>query len=313
MKSGTTSIWHENWTGLGALYHELPPDFPIDEELHEVLELRHLGVWNEQLIDQTFPEDIADHIKHNVHYDGSGKYWDRPCWMPTPLGKFSAWQILRHKANHNQEFKQIWTKGLPFKISFFLWRLWRHKLAIDDLWRRKGYIVMSRCWCCQHPQEKIIDHIFLTSPTASKAAPAIITWELWKKRNTGKNGGTVSTNRVIHEVNKTLHYLARCNTDGASKENPGPSSLGFCEKNDVGDLVYTRAVDLGVTTNIVAEAKAILQGLEYCVEHDLHPLILETDYLVLKKVVEGEWDPPWSTVPYVQEIKEMRDHFNGRD
>ncbi|XP_075107108.1 uncharacterized protein LOC142180085 [Nicotiana tabacum] len=157
-----------------------------------------------------------------------------------------------------------------------------------------------------------------------QAVPAIITWELWKRRNAGKHGGSMSTNRVIHEINRTLHQLGRvryawipnipllwpdmiqycegckpilittrvtwqlpchgwykCNTDGASKGNPRPSSLGFCVRDDEGDVVYARAVDLGVTTNVVAEAKAILQGLEYCVEHDFHPLILETDSLVL--------------------------------
>ncbi|XP_070002198.1 uncharacterized mitochondrial protein AtMg00310-like [Nicotiana sylvestris] len=40
MKSGTTNIWNENWTGLGALYHVLPPNFQINEELQEVAELR---------------------------------------------------------------------------------------------------------------------------------------------------------------------------------------------------------------------------------------------------------------------------------
>ncbi|OIT00251.1 hypothetical protein A4A49_59833, partial [Nicotiana attenuata] len=106
-------------------------------------------------------------------------------------------------------------------------------------------------------------------------------------------GGCVSTNRVIYEVNGTLHQLARvryacmanipllwpnmiqffegykpilvtrkvtwqlphygwykCNTDGASKGNPCPSFLGFCGRNDEGDSVYARAVDLGVTTNV---------------------------------------------------------------
>ncbi|XP_070039154.1 uncharacterized protein [Nicotiana tomentosiformis] len=55
-------------------------------------------------------------------------YWDRPYRMSTPSGKFSvssAWHILRHRANPNQEFKLMWIKGFPFKISFFLWRLWR--------------------------------------------------------------------------------------------------------------------------------------------------------------------------------------------
>lgn len=36
MKSGTTNVWHENWTGLGALYHVVPPDFHINEDLGAV-------------------------------------------------------------------------------------------------------------------------------------------------------------------------------------------------------------------------------------------------------------------------------------
>ncbi|XP_075091485.1 uncharacterized protein LOC142171695 [Nicotiana tabacum] len=281
----------------------------------------------------------------------------------------------------------MWTKGLSFKISFFLWRLWRYKLAIDDLWRRQGYIVMSICL-----KEETYDHIFLLSPTVSKvwklfmgaagitvpliqvkrvirtwwnakccpklkplyqAAPAIINWELWKKRNTERNGGTLSTNRVIHEVNKIMHFLEKvrypwlsnipmlwaemihffkkyipvlittrvtwqlptegwykCNTDRASKENPGPSSTGFCVRNDKVDLLYARSIELGVTTNVVAEAKAILQGLQYCLEQTLHPLILETDSMVLKKCIEGEWDIPWSIMEEVQKIVEIKAHFN---
>ncbi|XP_075076692.1 putative mitochondrial protein AtMg00310 [Nicotiana tabacum] len=36
LKSGTTNIWHENWAGLGALYHVLPKYFPINEELERI-------------------------------------------------------------------------------------------------------------------------------------------------------------------------------------------------------------------------------------------------------------------------------------
>ncbi|XP_019256289.1 PREDICTED: uncharacterized protein LOC109234676 [Nicotiana attenuata] len=324
-KSGTTNIWHENRTGLGVLYHVLPEDFPINEDLQDVAELRQGETWDDQLLDQTFNEEIAEHIRLNVHYEGSEGYW---------IGHTGC-QLL-------QEFKLIWIKGLPFKISFFLWRLWRKKIATDDIWRRQGQMVMSRCWCCQQPQEESIEHILITSPTASKvwnlfmgvagitvppiqlkqvirhwwyaqccpklkplfqAVPAIITWELWKRRNAGKHGGSVSTNRVIHEINRTLHQLARV-------RKSWPRSLGFCVRNDEGDVVYARAVDLGVTTNVVAEAKAILQGLEYCVEYDLHPLILETDSLVMKKVIEGEWDTPWLITNDVKKIREMKGNFN---
>ncbi|XP_075091557.1 uncharacterized protein LOC142171757 [Nicotiana tabacum] len=270
---GGSHVWRQMLNAREEVEHEI-----------EVAELRQGETWDDQLLDQTFNEEIAEHIRLNVHYEGSERYWDKPYWMPTPSGKFSvssAWQILRHR---------------------------RQKIAIDGMWRRQGEMVMSTCWRCQHPQEESIEHIFVTSPTASKccpklktlfqAVPDIITWELWKRRNVGKHGGSMSTNRVIHEINRTLHQLERvrvtwqlpchdwykCNTDGASKGNPGPSSLGFCVRDVEGDVVYARAVDLGVITNVVAEAKDILQGLEYCVEHDFHLLILETDSLVMKKV-----------------------------
>lgn len=78
------------------------------------------------------------------------------------------------------------------------------------------------------------------------------------------------------------------NTDGASRDNPGQSSFGFYMRDSGEDLVYARAVKIEETTNIVARAKAIVDGFSYCVAHDLLPLILETDFLVMKKNIEGE-------------------------
>ncbi|XP_070036593.1 uncharacterized protein [Nicotiana tomentosiformis] len=252
-------VWRQMLNAREEVEHEI-----------EVAELRQGEIWDVQLLDQTFNEEVSEHIRLNMHYEGNEGYWDRPYWMPTPSGKFSvssAWQILRHRADPNKEFKLMWIKGVPFKISFFLWRLWRQKIATDDMWRRKGHCFKQ--------------------------------YQLSSLGSFGRE-----------EMQLPFHDWYKCNTDGASKGNPGPSSLGFCVRDDEGDMVYTRAVDMGVTTNVVAEAKAILQGLEYCVEHDLHPLILETDSLVMKKVIEGEWDPPWVIAQDVKKIIEMKENFN---
>ncbi|XP_016488731.1 uncharacterized protein LOC107808707 [Nicotiana tabacum] len=40
MNRGSTDVWHDKWTGLGALYHVVPQYFPINEEFQEVAELR---------------------------------------------------------------------------------------------------------------------------------------------------------------------------------------------------------------------------------------------------------------------------------
>nr|XP_016479791.1 PREDICTED: uncharacterized protein LOC107801042 [Nicotiana tabacum] len=386
MNRGSTNVWHENWTGIGALYRVVslppppPPEFNINEELQDVVDLRTENGWDDQLLDQTFPEDILEHISKEVYFDHSDEYWDTPKWMPTTSGKFtvgSAWQILRHRDPTNPEYKLLWTKGLPLKISFFIWKLWRGKVPTDDLWRRNGHLTVSKFWCCLPPQEETLQHIFLASPTASRVwkvflqaagvmvnlvqihqvirawwsanccaklrplfqvAPTFNFWELWKKRNTMKDGvGVVSFNRLVHKLNKTLYYLARvrypwlpnipliwpdmvryfegykpyvitkgvtwqlpykrwfkCNTDGASRGNPGPGSYDFCVRDNAGDVVFVRAEEIGLSTNIVAEAKAIVEGLSYYIQMQLHPLIIETDSLVLKKFIEGEWEVPWS-------------------
>lgn len=77
-----------------------------------------------------------------------------------------------------------------------------------------------------------------------------------------------------------------------------------------GYLVYAKAMEIGETTNIVAESKAIVEGLAYYVEQHLHPLIIETDSLVMKRIIEGEWEPPWYIRTKVKKIKEMKDQFN---
>ncbi|XP_060177913.1 uncharacterized protein LOC132607855 [Lycium barbarum] len=56
----------------------------------------------------------------------------------------------------------------------------------------------------------------------------------------------------------------KCNTDGASRGNPGLSSTTFCVRNDRGVLVYTGARKLLATTNIGAEVAVILDGIWDC-------------------------------------------------
>ncbi|XP_060170617.1 uncharacterized protein LOC132601555 [Lycium barbarum] len=78
----------------------------------------------------------------------------------------------------------------------------------------------------------------------------------------------------------------KCNTDGASRGNPGPSSAAFCIRDHNGDLVYVAGKILEDTTNVIAEAVAIEYGIQYCVDHQLLPLIVETDSLTMQKILD---------------------------
>nr|XP_009765020.1 PREDICTED: uncharacterized protein LOC104216622 [Nicotiana sylvestris] len=287
MNKGNTNVWHENRTSLGSLYHVIPPEFLINEELQEVADLRDEEGWNDQLLKLSFPMEIDDNIRQEVQFDNNDDYWDTPRWISTSSGNFSissAWRILRHRAPTNPEYGKLWTKG-------------------SRIGGQSG-----------------------TGASSNKSM----------RRNTMKDGGAVSCNRVIHEVNKTLHFLVRvrypwlpripllwpkmirlfegykpivvtirvtwqlpykgwfkCNTDGASRGYPGPSSYGFCVQDHAGDLVFAKMKEIGETTNIVAKAKVLVEGLTYYVERQFHPLIMETDSLVLRKIINGEWETPW--------------------
>lgn len=54
----------------------------------------------------------------------------------------------------------------------------------------------------------------------------------------------------------------RVRTDGASRGNPGPSALGVSIEDENGNEVATASETIGVTTNNVAEYRAVVRALE---------------------------------------------------
>ncbi|XP_016470893.1 uncharacterized protein LOC107793125 [Nicotiana tabacum] len=103
----------------------------------------------------------------------------------------------------------------------------------------------------------------------------------------------------------------KVNTDGASRGNPGRSSIGLCIRNNDRDLVYALGREINATTNTEAETVAILEALRICSAHNYMQVWLQTDSLLLKNIVEGLWKPPWCIVEQVEEIWQLlgRDNF----
>ncbi|XP_059289519.1 uncharacterized protein LOC132043051 [Lycium ferocissimum] len=130
------------------------------------------------------------------------------------------------------------------ETSFFLWRLWKERIATDDNLKRMHISLVSRCWCCEDHRQETMSHLFLTSPTAFKlwkqfascaglniegqhlqqvitlwwtapashklhtifqAIPAIILWEIWKRRNSIKHGRNTTYSRMVYQVQQTIY------------------------------------------------------------------------------------------------------------
>ncbi|KAH0669287.1 hypothetical protein KY285_023446 [Solanum tuberosum] len=104
----------------------------------------------------------------------------------------------------------------------------------------------------------------------------------------------------------------KCNTDGASRGNPGPSAAAFCISNSAGDLVGAKGVKIQDSTSIVAEAIVVREGLQYYWEHGLIQVLLESDSYALVKMLNGEWDVPWSVTLVVDFINRLRELMTVR-
>ncbi|XP_019228301.1 PREDICTED: uncharacterized protein LOC109209485 [Nicotiana attenuata] len=345
-RMGSSLFWYDNWTGLRALYFLVPQDFGVDESVHNAWEVVDREGWDAERLVELLPEEFVEHILQNIKPPTAQRVLDVPCWMLEPRGYFSvktAWDYLRRRAEPMNAFKMIWVNGLPFKIAFFMWKVWRNKLPLDDFFRRLGYLMASKCWCCAEPKEETTRHLFFTSYAANKvwkyylghagiavegltlhqvivkcwtadvvprlkpimqALPSVIVWELWKRRNSYKYGDAVTINTVVYQISNTLHSLIKVRKPGV-QQVPHRSSIGFVLRNEEGDVLYACGKEIHEGSNSVAEAKAIYEVMQYCVQQDYVLIDLHTDSMLLKKAITGEWKPPWVIETMVEEIRQL--------
>ncbi|XP_075083250.1 uncharacterized protein LOC142167001 [Nicotiana tabacum] len=337
-KMGSSLFWFDNWTGLGALYFLVPQDFGIDETVHNVNDVIEDGEWDVDMLFELLPKDFT--------------VFDMPFWMLETRGYFSvksALDYMRRRDEPKITYRMTWVKGLPFKIAFFMWKVWKAKLPLDDFMKRIGYCMPSKGWCCVQPNEESLQHLFFRSETTKttwkyfllregivvegltlhqaitkywttnvclriklvmQALPSCVVWELWKRRNSMKYGNAVSTSRVIYHVSSNLQALVKVRNPGASRGNPGRSSIGFCVRNEKGDTIMAVGKEIEETTNTVAEAKAIIKALRFYRSQQYSHVWLQTDSMLLKKIMDGIWKPPWIIVEQVEEMMQLMNGDN---
>ncbi|XP_070025438.1 uncharacterized protein LOC142181904 [Nicotiana tabacum] len=250
-RTGSSLFWYDNWTGLGALYFLVPQEFGVNESVHKVWDVIEGGEWNAERLFQILPEEYAEHIIEIIQPPIEQGVLDVPCWMLESRGFFSVrttWDYLRRRSEPMSACWKIWVKGLPFKIVFFMWKVWRNKLPLDAFFRRLGYLMASKCWCCVEPKEETTQHMFFTSYATNKvwkyylgyagiategltlhqaiikcwtadvvprlkpiiqALPSVIVCELWKRRNSYKYGDAVTINKVIYQISTTMQSLIK--------------------------------------------------------------------------------------------------------
>ncbi|MCD7446655.1 hypothetical protein HAX54_013330 [Datura stramonium] len=77
----------------------------------------------------------------------------------------------------------------------------------------------------------------------------------------GLNRSILLDDRVHLHMRLDTSGCYKCNVDGASKGNPGSSSIAFCVRNDIGNLIDTKASVIEEGYNLSVEAKPMVAGV----------------------------------------------------
>ncbi|KAG5592849.1 hypothetical protein H5410_043363 [Solanum commersonii] len=112
--SGSTYVWHDNWTGLGNLYTIIGDEVAWDDEYKRIDELAKHGEWDIAILHELLPQELVEHIVRHIQPPGRRE---------------DEWTKLR-------EVIILWWKQdvknplRPYYIivpSFIVWELWRRR------------------------------------------------------------------------------------------------------------------------------------------------------------------------------------------
>ncbi|WMV07804.1 hypothetical protein MTR67_001189 [Solanum verrucosum] len=92
----------------------------------------------------------------------------------------------------------------------------------------------------------------------------------------------------------------------------GPIDVAFYVRNHDDNLVGAKCVQIVDSTNLVAEAKAISEGLQYCFDKGFSSFILESDSLSMVNIINGTYEVHWSVSMETRAVVPAGSGINGR-
>ncbi|XP_077226264.1 uncharacterized protein LOC143859440 [Tasmannia lanceolata] len=99
------------------------------------------------------------------------------------------------------------------------------------------------------------------------------------------------------------------NIDGAAKENPGESGGGGVMRDSKAKVIIAFVYFYGTSTNMVIEARALLDGLRLCKAFGIVNLVVESDSKVLMDLISKKKSHPWFISSYWLEMMLLVDQL----
>ncbi|KAF3678689.1 hypothetical protein FXO38_03114 [Capsicum annuum] len=288
--------------------------------------------WNEDLTAQLFPPDIWQHIINEIPLITEDDNWDHAWWMQSSTGKFTvgtAWELMRHKEEVTELYRSVWIKAA---------RLWK---KFSDIAGVRGPFLqikwtIHRWWNanCNTKLKPLYQAMPVFIPwQIGKARNTIkhgAKFSFWRmEMEVNCNISLFAKTKYpwliylpntwseillfLHQYKPTIHAqvvkwtaptegVYKCNTDGSFIGETGSTSCAFCIRNWEGDLVYAESSKLQESNSLLAEVMAVRFALEHYLNR-FTPLLIETDSLIVNKVLQGHWEVPWAIVMDIKKIR----------
>ncbi|KAM7526883.1 hypothetical protein LguiA_016785 [Lonicera macranthoides] len=101
---------------------------------------------------------------------------------------------------------------------------------------------------------------------------------------------------------KPLAGRFKLNSDGCSRGNPGLSGGGSLLRSCLGEVMWAQADFYGHQSIMVAETRALLQGLDRCYADNVRGLEGKVDSLILMQILEKKIAIPWGVIYEVRRL-----------
>ncbi|KAK6789771.1 hypothetical protein RDI58_013571 [Solanum bulbocastanum] len=153
-----------------------------------------------------------------------------------------------------------------------MWRLWQNRIPIGQGPVKIKIESEVKCCCCNGNQQESFEHLFVQCADAIKLLNMF--------------AGAVGIECSV--VRWACHVMGyKCNIDGGLNVRTDNFSIVFCITDVEGNFVYAETRNIGKEPVLATKIKALRIGLEYCCNHNLMPMVLETYSLVCKRVLHG--------------------------
>ncbi|XP_019225233.1 PREDICTED: uncharacterized protein LOC109206828 [Nicotiana attenuata] len=280
-RMGSSLFWYYNWTGLGVLYFLVPQGFGIDEDIFNVHDVVENGAWN---VERILQAAVA-----------VWKYF-------LPRARIVLQDLTLHQA-----ITKCWNTPVVPRIKPIMQAL--PACIVLELWKKRNSL--------KYGEAVSVNRVIYQVSTALQSLvqvqkPGLQVPHKWSNLLYMLEQYTprLKYEKVLWEL--PMEGWIKVNTDGASRGNPGRSAIGFCLRDQAGDLKYAQGKEITEGSNNKAEAEAIVEALRICRAMNYNHIWLQTDSLLLKNIIEGSWKPPWCIMEQIEEIMKLKENFNNK-